>query len=136
MNYEVKVKYNKIDENGKDKLATEVYLVQGQSFGDVESVITTELEPLITGSFSVEAIKKVSYIEIVKGEEANYYKVKVSFITIDEVSAKEVKTIEDLEAFAEEIKMHPGVIIGRLQHEGAIHFSEFNEYKVKIELFD
>jgi len=48
----------------------------------------------------------------------------------------EVKTTDDLEIFANEIKMHPGVIIGRLQHEGTIHYSQFNEYKVKIELFE
>lgn len=47
----------------------------------------------------------------------------------------EVQTTKDLERFAKEIQMHPGIIIGRLQHEEVIHFSQFNEYKEKIELF-
>lgn len=48
----------------------------------------------------------------------------------------EVRTTSDLEQFADNIKMHPGIIIGRLQHEGVIHYSQFNEYKERIELFD
>lgn len=48
----------------------------------------------------------------------------------------EVTTTEDLEAFADEIKMHPGIVIGRLQYEEKINFSQFNEYKIKINLFD
>jgi len=48
---------------------------------------------------------------------------------------EEVQTTEDLERFAQEIQMHPGIIIGRLQHEKVINFSQFNEYKKNIGLF-
>jgi HTH-type transcriptional regulator/antitoxin HigA len=37
--------------------------------------------------------------------------------------------------FSRKNKIHPGIIVGRLQHDGLIHQSELNHLKAKIELF-
>ncbi len=38
--------------------------------------------------------------------------------------------------YAKEFNVHPGIIVGRLQHKGVIPFTAHSDMKVKIELFD
>ena len=49
--FECKVKYVKIDENGKEKKVTEPYLVDAVSFTEAEARIHTELEKMIHSDF-------------------------------------------------------------------------------------
>lgn len=36
--------------------------------------------------------------------------------------------------FAEKLSLHPGIVVGRLQHEGIVPFSRFNDLKQRLEL--
>lgn len=86
--FECKVVYRKDDENGKSTRATEVYLVEALNFSEAEERISREVAPF--GEFTVASIKKSPINEIFPNEEGDkWYKFKVAFVTIDEVSAKE-----------------------------------------------
>lgn len=39
-------------------------------------------------------------------------------------------------SFASQIKIHPGIVVGRLQYDGLIPHSHYNEYKIKFEWKD
>ena len=96
--FECKVKYAKIDEkSGKDKTVTESYLVDAVSFSDAEERIFKELEKLISGEFTVVAIKRVNYSDVLTNETGDrYYKVRVTFSAIDEAAGSEKKVFNNM----------------------------------------
>ena len=93
--FEVKIQYQKMQENGKEKKVTEQYVVEAMSFTEAESRITEEMTPFIDGDFDVVSEKIAPYNEIFLSD--NYYSddkwfvSKVAFITIDEKTDKEKK---------------------------------------------
>ena len=93
--YEVKIQYQKMQEDGKEKKVTEQYVVEALSFTEAESRIIEEMTPYISGEFDVVSEKIAPYNEIVLSD--NYYAddkwfvSKVAFITIDEKTEKEKK---------------------------------------------
>lgn len=62
--FETKVRYDKTQEDGRQKKVTETYVVDALSFGEAEARITHEMTPYITGDFEVKAISPAPYIEI------------------------------------------------------------------------
>lgn len=93
--FETKVRYSKTMENGKEKMITEVYIVDGLSFTEVETRIIKEMQAFIAGEFEVSAIAKTKYSELVKdsSEKADkWFKCKLMFISLDEKSGEEKKT--------------------------------------------
>lgn|SRR5574344_1659140 len=66
MNYfEVKVKYEKVQEDGKEKKVTESYLVDALSFTECEKRIIEEMKLFVSGEFEVYSIAKTKYEEII-----------------------------------------------------------------------
>jgi hypothetical protein len=91
--FECKVKYVKIDENGKEKKVTEPYLVDAVSFTEAEARIHTELEKMIHSDFIVTNISKSNISELFPNENGDrWFKAKTSFVTVDEESGKEKKS--------------------------------------------
>ena len=93
--FEVKVKYEKMMEDGTNKIVSEFYLVDALSFTEAEATATEEMSMLAGGEFEIAAIKKVNYAEIIKSEndnEGTWFKCKLAFITIDEKTEKEKKS--------------------------------------------
>ena len=93
--FEVKVKYEKMMEDGTNKIVSEFYLVDAMSFAEAEARTFEEMINFSIGKFEVAAIKKVNYAEIIKAESSNagtWFKCKLAFITIDEKSGKEKKS--------------------------------------------
>lgn len=87
---ETKVRYNKTMEDGSLKSATETNIVDAMSFAEAEARIIKEIEPYISGEFTVSAVKKTNISEIFYDSEGDrWYKVKVMFITLDEKSGVE-----------------------------------------------
>jgi hypothetical protein len=82
--FEVKVKYQKTDESGKDKMVSENYLIEGTTFGDVEETAHKQLEPFISGEFVVDSIRRAKFSEVFFTGGDRWFKSKVAFITIDE----------------------------------------------------
>ena len=93
--FEVKVKYDKTQEDGMQKKVTETYLVDALSFSECEDRIIDEMKVYISGEFEVNAIQKAKYNELVESVVASadkWYKCKLQFITIDEKTGKEKKS--------------------------------------------
>jgi len=91
--FECKVKYVKIDENGKEKKVTEPYLVDAVSFTEAEARIHTELEKMIHSDFIVTNISKSNISELFPNENGDrWFKSKTTFVTVDEESGKEKKS--------------------------------------------
>ena len=102
--YEVKVQYQKMQEDGKEKKVTEQYVVEALSFTEAESRIIEEMTPYISGDFDIVSEKIAPYYEILLSENSNddkWFLSKVAFITIDEKTAKEKKTSQRLLVQAE-----------------------------------
>ena len=91
--FECKVKYDKTLETGAVKTVTEPYLVDALSFTEAEARITEEMQPYISGEFTVSAVRRVNLSDIFYNQSGDHwYKVKTNFITIDEKTAVEKKT--------------------------------------------
>lgn len=93
--FEVKVRYEKVMDNGMQKKVTEPYLFDALSFTESEGKCVQELTPYISGEFTVSDIKRASYSEIFFSEEEaadRYFKCKLAFITLDEKSGAEKVT--------------------------------------------
>ena len=93
--FECKVKYNKVLEDGKEKMVTERYLVSAMSFTEAEANFIKEITPYISGEFFIDDISRADYSELFLSEDESadkYYDAKLAFITLDEKSGKEKKT--------------------------------------------
>lgn len=89
------VRYEKTMENGLNKTVNEQYLFDALSFTEAEARTIEELKPYISGEFSIPQIVKPRISELMLSKDVSadrYYKVKVSFITLDEKSGAEKKT--------------------------------------------
>lgn len=95
--FECKVRYDKMQENGAVKKVTEPYLVDALSFTEAESRITEEQRPFISGEFDVAAVKRSRISEIAFADDCDkWYLVKVAYISIDEKSGVEKRTIQQI----------------------------------------
>lgn len=95
--FECKVRYDKMMENGVPKKVNEPYLVDALSFTEAEARIIEEQTPFISGEFSVSAVKRTKISEIFRDDTADrWYMAKVAFITIDEKTAVEKRTVSQI----------------------------------------
>lgn len=94
--FECKVRYDKTMENGAIKKVTDAYLVDALSFTEAEARITGEISHL-SSDFSVSAVKRTKISEIFWANwgvgDDKWYAVKVAFITIDEKTAVEKRSV-------------------------------------------
>lgn len=89
------VRYNKTMQNGLIKTVNEQYLIDALSFTEAEARTIEELTPFLSGEFTIPqiVIPRINELFLTTDSDADrYYKVKVSFITIDEKSLIEKKT--------------------------------------------
>jgi hypothetical protein len=79
--FEVKVKYTKqVEEDGSFKRVSEPYLIQGMTFGDVETRTTAEVGSSIRGEFVVDSIKRFTVHDIFGYDDSDvWYKSTISF---------------------------------------------------------
>ena len=95
--FEAKVKYTKINEDGREKKVNEAYLLDAMSYTEAESRITHEMESVIKGDYYISSLKKSNITELVPSEDENddrWYKAKVNIIDADEVSGKGKSTAQ------------------------------------------
>ena len=93
--FEVKVRYFKVLENGKEQVVSENYFVDALSFTEVEARAITEMQMIASGNFEISNIKKSNITEVVaSGDETDdrWYKCKVVIIDVDDLSGKEKKS--------------------------------------------
>lgn len=95
--FECKIKYDKIQENGAAKKVTEPYLVDALTFTEAEARITEEQRPFISGEFSVSAVKRSRIVEIAFNDEGDkWYLAKIAYISVDEKSGVEKRTVSQI----------------------------------------
>ena len=93
--FEVKIRYEKVMDNGMQKKVTEPYLFDALSFTESEGKCIEEMTPFISGEFTVSDIRRANYSEIFFSDEESadrWFKCKLIFITLDEKSGVEKKT--------------------------------------------
>ena len=94
---ETAARFNKMQENGAVKKVTERFLVDALSCTEAESRTVEELIPYVSGDLEVTANKKVNIAEVMGDKECGrFWLCKVAFITIDEKTAKEKRTISQI----------------------------------------
>lgn len=92
--FEVKIQYQKMQEDGKEKKVTEQYLVEAFSFTEAETRIAEEMLPYTDGDLEVVSEKIAPFNEILlsdRTDDDKWFISKVGFITLDEKTAKEKK---------------------------------------------
>lgn len=102
--YECRVKYAK-EVDGQSKPITEVYLFDAQTYTEAEARANEEMASYISGEFQIASIRKAKYAELFQPEGGDrWYKVKVSFLLVDEKSGKEKRVSQTILMLASNIK--------------------------------
>ena len=94
--FETKVRYDKTMDDGREKKVTEVFVVDALSFTEAETKITEELSAYTSGDTFIKAITRAPYSEVLFSDDSKddkWYRVKLAFITLDERTEKEKKTL-------------------------------------------
>lgn len=103
--FECKVKYVKIDDDGRERKVSEVYLVDAVTFTDAETRIIQQMQTMVRGEFMVDNIKKSNIVEIFPHENGEWwFKAKIGIVTIDENAGKEKKINNYFLVAADDIK--------------------------------
>lgn len=94
---ETAARYEKMQENGSVKKVTERFIVDALTCTDAEARTIEELQPYVSGELDVTSNKKVNIAEVMGDKECGrFWLAKVSFITIDEKTAAEKRTISQI----------------------------------------
>lgn len=94
---ETAARYDKVMENGTIKKVTERFLVDALSCTEAEGRTIEELTPYVSGDLEVTANKKVNIAEVLGDKGCGrFWLCKVAFITIDEKTAAEKRTISQI----------------------------------------
>lgn len=94
--FETKIRYEKVMDDGREKNVTEVFVVDALSFTEAETKITKELSAYTSGETFIKAITRAPYSEVLFSDDSKddkWYRVKLAFITLDERTEKEKKTL-------------------------------------------
>ena len=93
--FECKIRYEKTMEDGLPKKINDVYVVDALSFSEAEERIIEEMSSYISGEIEIVDVKIAPYREIFFADDNladQWFKAKLSFITIDERTDKEKRT--------------------------------------------
>ena len=93
--FECKVRYEKTQEDGSEKLVNEQYVVDALSFTEAEASIIDNMSVYVSGEFKVANINPANYNEIFFSDiddDDLWFKARLAFITIDEKKDKEKRT--------------------------------------------
>lgn len=93
--FECKIRYEKTMEDGLPKKVSEVYVVDALSFSEAEERIMEEMLPYNLVDIEIVDVKIAPYREVFFADDNladQWFKAKLSFITIDERTDKEKRT--------------------------------------------
>ena len=98
MYYECTIKYDKTQESGLLKKVSEKYLVFALNFSDAETRFAEYMTPFVSGEFDVTAIRRLPVAEIFESDQAaadRWFRAKLAYITFDERTGKEKRTMQE-----------------------------------------
>ena len=93
--FEITVKYERMLDDGSNKKVSEIYVAEAFSFSEAEKRIMNEVGKSVRGGIEVKKMAPASYKEVIFSDNASdeqWFKAKVSFITLDEKSGKEKRS--------------------------------------------
>ena len=93
--FECKVRYEKTQEDGSEKLVNELYVVDALSFTEAEASIIDNMAVYVSGELKIANINPTNYNEIFFSDiddDDLWFKARLAFITIDEKSNKEKRS--------------------------------------------
>jgi hypothetical protein len=93
--FECKVRYEKTQDDGSEKMVNELYVVDALSFTEAEASIIENMQVYVSGEFKVANINPTNYNEIFFSDiddDDLWFKARLAFITIDEKSNKEKRS--------------------------------------------
>ena len=93
--FEVIVKQERLLDDGSTKKVSETYVTEAVSFSEAEKRIMNEIGKNVRGGFEVKKISPASYKEVAfsdQQDDGQWFKAKVSFITLDEKSGTEKRS--------------------------------------------
>lgn len=93
--FECKVRYEKIQEDGNDKLVNELYVVDALSFTEAEASIIDNMAVYVSNELKIANINPANYNEIFFSDiddDDLWFKARLAFITIDDKKDKEKRT--------------------------------------------
>lgn len=94
--FDASATYKKVLENGTEKKVTEHILVNAMSFTETEAKAIEYFSANNMNELAIKAIKRESVSEIFEGDGDKWYRCKVAFITLDEKTGGEKKTISNI----------------------------------------
>lgn len=106
MNYFITpAKYDRMQENGAVTRVSDKFLVDALTITEAVAVTTENLQPYISGDFFTSEAKQSPITEVFGDKECGkFWLAKVAFISIDEKTAKEKRTISQILVGAEDFK--------------------------------
>ena len=93
--FETKIKYQKTQDDGTEKVVTELYVVDALTCAEAENRITEEIAPYHGGESNVTSTSEAVFKEVFfsdNDDDDKWYKAKLQFITIDEKTEKEKRS--------------------------------------------
>lgn len=113
--FECKVRYEKTQEDGSDKLVNELYVVDALSFTEAEASIIVNMAVYVSGELKIANINPANYNEIFfsgNDDDDLWFKARLAFITIDDKNKEkrtyvnyliQAKSIERAKRYVDEV---------------------------------
>lgn len=113
--FECKVRYEKTQEDGSDKLVNELYVVDALSFTEAEASIIEKMAVYVSGELKIANINPANYNEIFfsgNDDDDLWFKARLAFITIDNKNKEkrtyvnyliQAKSIERAKRYVDEV---------------------------------
>lgn len=113
--FECKVRYEKTQEDGSDKLVNELYVVDALSFTEAEASIIDNMAVYVSGELKIANINPANYNEIFfsgNDDDDLWFKARLAFITIDDKNKEkrtyvnyliQAKSIEHAKRYVDEV---------------------------------
>ncbi|GAB6394632.1 MAG: DUF4494 family protein [Bacteroidales bacterium] len=85
--FEVKSRYDKMNESGIVKKVTETHLVDAMSHAEAEEIATQKLSPFVSGEFEIASVRRMrlydTYLSLDDGDDI-FYRVGLKLPTVNE----------------------------------------------------
>lgn len=113
--FECKVRYEKTQEDGSDKIVNELYVVDALSFTEAEASIIDNMAVYVSGELKIANINPANYNEIFfsgNDDDDLWFKARLAFITIDDKNKEkrtyvnyliQAKSIERAKRYVDEV---------------------------------
>ena len=108
--FEIKVKYTKLTEDGKEKKVSETYIVNANNFSQAEMITNKKMGEITSQLFFIQDIKRSRITEVLSSVGEKYFVGTIKITNIDD-KGKKINTINSLLIPAESVE-HAG---GELQ---------------------